>query len=53
MNQEKQTAKKCPKCNNTFLILIRTQNMKICSDCDTIIPWYLEKDQEPLIKAQR
>lgn len=47
------TTKYCPNCGNTHLLLIRTQNHKYCTDCDTKIPWYLDDDQEPLIKAQR
>ena len=44
----KQTTKQCPKCGNTCLILLRSLNMKYCTDCDTEIPWYLEEGQEPL-----
>lgn len=44
----KETTKKCPKCGNTHLILLRTLNIKFCSDCNTEIPWFLENGQEPL-----
>jgi len=50
---EKQSTKCCTKCGNEQLLLLRTLNQKICTDCDIVIPWYLEKDQEQLIKYTR
>jgi protein-arginine kinase activator protein McsA len=47
--QEKVTTKACPKCGNTYLGLIRTQNKKYCSDCNTWFDWFLDKDQKPLL----
>lgn len=44
----KQTTKQCQKCGNTYLILLRSLNLKYCVDCNTEIPWYLEEGQEPL-----
>lgn len=44
----KETTKCCPKCGNTYLILLRSLNLKYCTDCHTEIPWYLEPDQKPL-----
>jgi len=44
----KQTTKICPKCGNTHLVHIATQNIKICTDCQLEIPWYLEPGQKPL-----
>jgi len=44
----KQTTKECPNCGNTHLIQITTQNVKLCPDCRTEIPWYLEEGQLPL-----
>jgi hypothetical protein len=31
------------------LILLSTLNLKLCSDCRTEIPWYLEEKQKPLL----
>jgi endogenous inhibitor of DNA gyrase (YacG/DUF329 family) len=50
---EKQTTKYCPSCGNTNLILIRSQNHKYCSDCDTKIDWFLDENQQPLICSNR
>jgi hypothetical protein len=50
---EKQSTKCCPKCGNEQLLLLRTLNQKICTDCCIVIPWYLEKDQEQFIKYTR
>jgi hypothetical protein len=46
--ETKATTKVCPKCGNTYLLLLATLNKKICTDCDTVIPWYLDKGQKPL-----
>jgi len=45
----KITTKECPNCGNTHLILLSTLNLKLCSDCQTEIPWYLDKGQKPLL----
>lgn len=45
----KVTTKVCPRCANTNLLLLSTLNKKICTDCDTIIPWYLEDGQRFLL----
>lgn len=45
----KQSTKQCPKCKNTQLLLLRTLNLKICTDCGIKIPWYLEDKQKTLI----
>lgn len=42
------TTKKCPKCGNAHLGLIRSQNIKVCSDCDLIISGYLDEGQKEL-----
>lgn len=44
----KQSTKQCPNCGNTYLILLRSLNLKYCVDCNTEIPWYLEEGQESL-----
>lgn len=46
---KKETTKECNKCGSTVLILLRSLNMKICGICDNEIPWYLEKNQKPLL----
>lgn len=48
---EKVTTKICPKCGNTKLIHLPSQNRKLCSDCNPItsIPWYLEQGQKPIL----
>lgn len=44
------TTKKCPNCGNEQLLLLMTYNMKICTDCDMKIDWYLDKGQKPLLQ---
>lgn len=46
---EAGSTKYCPKCNNTHLLLLQTLNKKICTDCDTVILWHLDKKQKPLL----
>lgn len=43
-----ETTKHCPKCTNEYLGLIRSQNIKVCSDCNLIINWYLDEGQKEL-----
>lgn len=49
-DKEKQTTKVCSKCGNIYLICMGTLNKKVCCDCNphTIIPWFLEEDQESM-----
>lgn len=53
--QNKETTKLCPQCGNDKLLLLRSLNLKYCTDCHphVKIPWYLEDGQKPMIKAQR
>lgn len=52
--QLKQSTKQCPNCGNTHLILLSTYNTKVCADCNTTIPWFLDEGQSPLYaKLQR
>ena len=46
--KEKISTKQCPKCGNTYLLRFTAFNYKICSDCDTKIPWYREKEEVSL-----
>jgi hypothetical protein len=43
----KVSTKKCPKCGNTWLLELRTMDMKICVDHVKVvrIPWFLEEGQ--------
>jgi hypothetical protein len=46
------STKRCPVCNDDQLGLIRTQNIKICSNCSpkfTIIPWHLDPGQKAIL----
>lgn len=47
-NNKSITTKFCPKCGNKYLILLRTLNIKFCTDCNTEIQWALEYNQEQL-----
>jgi len=47
---EKVSTKKCPKCGNTKLALVRTHNVKWCTDCNFQIPWNLDPGQKPLLR---
>ena len=52
---KKDTTKKCPKCGDTHLVCIATQNMKICTNCfddkgrPTKIPWFKEEGESDYI----
>lgn len=45
----KETTKECPNCKNTYLILLSTFNLKLCADCHTEIPWFLDEGQKPVL----
>jgi hypothetical protein len=47
-----KSTKQC-SCGNSNLLLLASLNMKICTDCDNIIPWFLESGQSSLIQSQR
>ena len=36
-------------CGNTHLVLLHTENRKICMDCGNEVKWYLEPGQKPLV----
>lgn len=42
----------CPQCG-AGMLLIATQNKKICVDCCAEFPWKLEQGQKSLVRAQR
>lgn len=42
----------CPKCG-AGMLLLATQNKKICVDCCVTYPWNLSEGQKPLVVAQR
>jgi hypothetical protein len=48
----KETTKVCPDCGDDKLVLINTQNLKLCTNCfdvieglPTQIPWYKDANQ--------
>ncbi len=42
----------CPTCG-AGMLLLATQNKKICVDCCVTYPWELGNGQKPLVSAQR
>jgi ribosomal protein S27AE len=42
----------CPKCG-AGMLLLATQNRKVCVDCCVTYPWELSDGQKPLVSAQR
>lgn len=42
----------CPQCG-AGMLLLATQNKKICVDCCVTYPWALADGQKPLVEAQR
>ena len=53
MSKKKETrhsTKKCPDCGNDRLVLLYSQNKKLCSNgkCGAEIPWYLDPGQKPI-----
>jgi ribosomal protein S27E len=42
---EPTATKQCPKCGNTHLALLSSQNTKRCTDCGAIIVWRRERGQ--------
>ena len=48
-HMQKKTTKHCPKCGNTKLVLLRSQNIKICPNCNVEIPWLLTEGQKKII----
>jgi ribosomal protein S27E len=44
-NVEVTTTKHCPKCGNTHLVLLSSQNQKLCTDCGAVLVWRREKGE--------
>lgn len=44
-----ESTKTCYNCENENLLLLRTFNLKICTDCDTVIWWKLDKNQKQIL----
>ena len=46
--EEEKTTKICPYCGNDRLILLPTQNVKLCTNklCYKEIPWYKDEGQQ-------
>ena len=47
------STKSCTQCGSRFLVLIRSQNLKVCNHCGTKIHWPLDEGQQPLITNNR
>lgn len=43
-----KTTRFCPKCGNSKLVKLISQNRKECTDCHTSIPWGLDPGQPSL-----
>lgn len=52
MSEEKVTTTKCPQCGNKDLVRLGTMNLKVCTDCQLDIPWYVEQGQPALFGGQ-
>jgi hypothetical protein len=52
---EKTSTKQCPKCGNTVLGKIGTQQLKFCTNkhCNHWFHWPLDEGQKPLITSSR
>lgn len=48
----KQSTKKCPKCGNTALVLLTSQNVKVCAEHIKFIyiPWFLDEGQKAIFQ---
>lgn len=46
---EKVSTKSCPSCGNRALLRLSSLNLKLCTDCNTKIPWYKEETEEDFI----
>jgi predicted RNA-binding Zn-ribbon protein involved in translation (DUF1610 family) len=44
-NVEVTPTKQCPKCGNTHLALLSSQNTKLCTDCGAALVWRRERGQ--------
>lgn len=49
MSDAHQTTKICPKCGTSDLVLLRSINRKVCSECGIDILWVLADCQKPLL----
>jgi hypothetical protein len=49
----KVSTKHCWDCGSDVLRLFRSTNEKVCHMCGTVIPWYIEEGQKPLLSASR
>ena len=41
-----ESTQTCPECGSTFLALIDSHNVKLCTDCPTTIVWPLKDGQK-------
>lgn len=45
--------KRCNKCRSNKLVLLRSTNEKLCSNCGNSITWHLDEGQKSLITNNR
>lgn len=53
MLKEFDEKKLCPHCNFAGPIPLRTQSIKICTNCNREIEWELKEDESPVIEGGR
>lgn len=47
------STKNCPNCGDERLILLRSLNLKYCTECNEYIYWTLTTNQAPLVTNNR
>ncbi|BCP56225.1 hypothetical protein K32_48420 [Kaistia sp. 32K] len=45
--------KACPQCSSDAVVLLRSMNLKLCSDCKHEWAWHLDAGQKPLVASNR
>lgn len=43
------STKTCINCGSLRLVLLRSQNIKVCGDCNCTMKWHLQQGQKPLL----
>ena len=47
-----ETTKVCPNCGLSFMVGLQTYFIKVCSVCNTEVPWTTTKGQKPLLTGK-
>jgi hypothetical protein len=47
--EQSQSTKHCWNCGSSDLVKLYSESLKICSECNTKIPWALDDGQKPLL----